>query len=419
MKINLSNIERFCFIVLISFFLFCNPMVILRIFFHDTAGLLIGVICASVLVLLLFRMLLLGYKSRNYNGILVLFFGIYSMLRFIYAGAEWRWQLVGMIVFIFGAVSSCHVLDKNFQRSVLYALTLAIFANAIVIIFPPIAVTEGAYWINIMDINTPEDFIGGGRSLGILGARGMLSLLSVIVLAISIQMIINTRIWAWVFPLITSLFCGFMSGNRSFLFGFIAIIIMTIVLYKFNFRNILISTTMIFFIIICGYNVWSNTIYGDYMYERFFGDTLFEDLNVRLYSEHGIVDVIKNLWYNSFFGSVGVIPGTTNLATFVEKKWYQPHNSFIWIMASRGVIAGVLFIVWTIMATYGFWRLHLKQRIYASDFNSLPACVWLVAFVAGQFACIADPLLESPVMIFLLGMGVGLNNNYRFVWGKT
>ena len=409
--------ERVLFILLVSCLLFFNPMIALRSLFSDNEGILIGMLMSTLLSLMLVRMFLRNYNRYNYNGIMLLWFGIYSITRFILVGAEWRWQIIAFISILLGVVASYRALNKYFQETIICALMFAMIVHSIVIIFMPMTATDGIELPQIFGMDISDDLFVQ-RAMGFTTAPGFLSLLSIIGLAISIQLMISGRIWPWILLFSSSLFCGISTGNRSFLVGVVVIIIMTIILSKLTLRFVGGAIFIISIIVISMVYVFSHTIYGTYMYERFIGETFTVDFSNRIYGEMGIVNVVENIWDSPFLGSADTLPGTNTLAVFVGRDWFMPHNSFIWIIGSRGVIAGVLFIVWNIIAVYNFWKLHQRQRRYNYDFNSLPASLWLIAFIAGQAGCLADPLLETPIMMFLLGMGIGLSKRYRLKTGN-
>jgi len=329
----------------------------------------------------------------------------------IYAGMDWRWQIASVIAFILGTVAIVKYNDRNFHISVLIALTLAMLLHAWAIFFPPAFVihginTETGFWV------TQDDQLGifFGRHTGFTAAPGYLSLLASVGFAMGIQLLIIEKKWPWCLLVGASLLCGFASGNRSFLVAIIISIATTIILIGFrrNIKEIRILFALILAVIMISYFLWTQTIYGEYMYSRLIEDVFVEDINTRIYnSEFGNADIGYSILQAPVFGSLELIPGTTSAAVYSGTNWFQPHNSIVWIIGSRGVVAGSLFLGLSLLALVNLYRRDILHRRFPHRHNGLPSSVFIVGFIAGQIVGLFDPMLETGLMLFLLGTGLG------------
>ncbi|MBI5100213.1 MAG: hypothetical protein HZB33_00025 [Nitrospirae bacterium] len=344
-------------------------------------------------------------------SIVLMVFGVFSIGRLTYAGMDWRWQITSIVGYALGSVAVAKNNDKTFQESVLYALTLAMLLHVCAIFFPLDFISHGINTQTGMSVTRDEEVgIFFGRHTGFTGAPGLLSLFASVGLALGINLIIKEKFWPWCLLAGASLLCGFASGNRSFIFASVTVMILT---FLFNVgrngkRQSLVLVISILAVGIAGYCLYKYTSYGAFMYSRIYEDALEYDIYTRLYSsEVGISDILDVVARSPILGSIEFIPGTTETAIYSGVNWFQPHNSIVWIIGSRGVIAGIFFVAISILAAVNLLRRNSLQQKYPLVYSAFPGSVFLIGFIAGQVVSLSDTMLETGLMLFLLGTGLG------------
>lgn len=397
----LSTIYASCLVVL----LFSNSRILLRTIvpvsgLAETIGVLIAfVFCVSVLLMIVLK----KYHINKY-AVFFICFATLTMARFSWAGMSWKVVIPDIITW--AGVVGIIVFGKKeaFIRLILKAFTITMLLHLFVIVAPFEFVQRGLDITTAYGISHPHHGAGilTGRNTGFLSSPGVLSLYSVVGLMVGIVLFCSERRFIWGLLSVVSFLCGILSVSRSFVLGMIVIVI----ILPFFLAKVRIYMLALSVLIVGGVIASNYTIYGNRMIERFAVETLQRDVETRLNGEAGFFKCVKAVAVNPFIGSMKYNSFYDRPLIFAgESEGYvQAHNGFVNIFATRGVVLGMVFLVWTVFACCRLWQTSTNDDVPAT--YRILCRALLAGFIAGHAVCLVDSLIESFVMLIPLSVGV-------------
>ena len=403
-----SSLYTLCFVVLF----FSSARVLLRTFI-PISGLaeFIGLTLSLIFVILIWRILDIKRYHVNKYGIILLLFGVFSIARYLAAGTSFISTIPSILTWIaiLGLMASKN--NELFIRIILKSFTIAMCMHLFSIVVPIDFIQNGldaqtSYGVSRYGFN-----ILSARNTGFNAAPGVLSFLSVQGLVIGIVMYYHEKRIIWLILLSTSLFCGILTFNRSFLI-LLAVIVLLLPMLLNNIRRmmlyyIIVATVItVTFLAIINYSNYSGIIT-----KRFEADIIEKAIDTRMYGEAGIMRVFKAISNNPLIGSFVYDKYYDRHFILVGKKegYVLVHNGLANIFATRGVVFGLFFVFLSALAFIRLYKMTKSDKSPPTIINIYRA--FYAAFIVGQIFCLSESMLEMFIILMPLGLGLGLSHN--------
>ncbi|MGV8059925.1 MAG: hypothetical protein AB2L12_18180 [Smithellaceae bacterium] len=398
---KLSILLSSCSVIL----LFSDPRVLLRTFFGQYAEAL-GLIILGILFLATVR----AFRINNFSvkTYYVAFFIIISIIRAIYSDVPIL-TIVQMIPTLIGIIALSIIgYQSNFIKHLFIAFSFAMSLHFVSIYIPLDFLKPGYNFSSFYGIFYYEIT----REFGYTTAPGVLSLYSAMGMSIATVMLSREKKIIWLILLLVSIGCGISTYNRSFISGIVVYIFLLPVIFVKSKKKIVYLFLIIVFILSSFYSL-SKTDYADIMKDRFTSTSFERDLETRFKGGHGIIPSLKSVLNNPIMGNQTYNVFLSRIETYNGEEYISPSNGFASILATRGLIFFIPFLIWTITAIVNLYNLSFKSN---NDDDKNTSFALLACFLVGQAVCISDALLESFAMLMPLTLGllirVEKNNKY-------
>jgi len=374
---------------------------------------ILGLLIALTFVILTFKVLDLKEYNINKYGIVLFLFGIFSIIRYLIAGKSSFSSLPGMLTWIaiLGFIAARN--NEIFIRLILKAFTIAMCMHLFSIIIPFDFIHRGLDTQTSYGVSRYGSNIFSARSTGFNQAPGVLSFFSAQGLVIGIIMYYYEKRAMWLILILTSLICGILTFNRSFIF---LLVIITFIVPMFmdkvrriaSYYVILGSVIALFLLAIFKYSDYERRIT-----DRFEVEIFEKAIDTRLQGEAGIMRVLKAISNYPLLGSFVYDEYSDRHYVLVgENEGYVlVHNGIANIFATRGIIFGSLFVLLSVLAFIGFYKTN-KNDIGPSSFKSINKSFY-AAFIVGQIFCLSESFTENFLMLALLSFGLIQKVNYE------
>jgi hypothetical protein len=377
--------------------LFADPRVLLRIAAGPAVAELLG--AAAVVVMIGILMLLGGIYRINRYGALLLCFGFLSFLRYVYAGIDVRVGVQMLPPFIGAAVLTAFGFRSTVIRHLFTALTLAMLLHFVAAFMRVGAIAAG------LDVQTSfgADSLLWMRATGFTSAPGVLSLLASVGVAIGLIMFVEERRPLWALLTAASFACGVATLNRSFVAGF-ATVIFTVPWLALRGRQRLAFTILMpVAAVLLTMLLLTTTEYVASLTERFTGDDFRSAVEMRLTGEAGLLRAAGAAAWNPWLGSMRYSPQHQEVLAYDGHSFVMVHNGIAWVLASRGLIVGGMFLFLSLVAAY---QLRRVTKYAAERSDRTLAAALLAGFIAGHAVNLVESFLESFVMLMPVAFGL-------------
>jgi hypothetical protein len=238
------------------------------------------------------------------------------------------------------------------------------------------------------------------RAVGIFVAPGVLSFFSVLFFCFGYSMYKEKQNISYIILVLLSIFTGVLSGNRSFLIGIVAVVIINIFqnhsllkILKQLIPHMVVLVVFLILVYIIPNDILSR---GESLANRYEIDEIDSALNERIEGDAGIKPGIYSLAENPIFGNVvwdkKLMVKSNNITSTVN-------NGFISIFAYYGIPAGLFFFYIYFGAFFRYkklikFSLSLEdKRFYRVMYNML---------ISGSIVCMTDSFLFAPIMLIII-----------------
>jgi hypothetical protein len=377
--------------------LFADPRVLLRIAAGPQVAELVGI--AAVLTMVGVMVLRGGIFRVNGVAALLLIFGFLSLLRFTYAGLDIRVGVQMLPPFIGAAVIAAFGFRSMVIRHLFVALAVAMLLHCAAVFLRIGAIAAG------LDVQTQFGATSHlwMRATGFTPAPGILSLLASVGVAIGLIMFLEERRWLWGLLVVTSFACGAATLNRSFVAGFATVAFTVPWLALRGRQRLAFSILMPAIALLLTLVLLTTTEYVASLTERFTGDDFRSSMEMRLTGEAGLLRALGAAAWNPLFGSLRYSHEYRQVLAYDGQQFVMVHNGIAWMLASRGVVIGGMFLIVSLAAAQQLRRVT-KHAAARSD-RTLAAAL-LAAFIAGHAVNLVESFLESFVMLMPIALGL-------------
>jgi hypothetical protein len=381
--------------------LFSDPRVLLRVLV-PVSGLneALGLIVAGTLSL---AALLVAANSKHGVrwSIALGAYGAASMLRFLVAGYDWQTILQWIPAYLGAAAAAAFGLDHRFVRRMFNALTVAMVLHAISIYVPLEFVKKG---LDVQTAYGPSSDLYG-RATGFTYAPGLLSLYSSVGFSVGMVMFVSEWKVRWLILVFLSIFCGLGTLNRSFLLGIgtSAFVIPLIWVRLGRAFKKGVALTVVFGGVLVA--TLYATDYYSMMAERLSRDEMERDLEMRFIGKAGTIPALQAVVANPLIGSVAFNPEHERPMVFNGQEFVLVHNGFAWTFATRGMVFGLLFYYWALLAVVRLWR----ETGSTDRRRQICAAALLAGYLVGQAVSLVEAFHETFIMLMPVAVGIAID----------
>jgi hypothetical protein len=388
--------------------LFFDSRILLRILLGEGIAEVIGFLLGAVFIIISLLIINRNWSIGSGYTLLIALFCFITIARFFVAGINWKVCTFMILPFLAAIVSVSTANNLKLYKLIINAILIVILANACVIIFPIDFITQGLeQQTDALRSAWTLTSLVGSRAIGLFSAPGFLSLYASISFGIGITLFYYKRSLMGLVLLLSGLFCGISSGNRSFILGVaVAISCLLIISVRDKTMSFLSMLKGLFILVALfgiAFLVISKTEYLETIDLRFSQDVISRDVDTRMYGEFGMISGLNALLDEPLWGALAISPDG-RVGAFDGMYYVQPHNAIVEVLATRGLLMGLIYILFCVNSIRGLYRF---LPVCPSEAHHNIAGLF-VGLVTGLSIAMIEPLGEISLMLVLIGLGLGL-----------